>query len=113
MSFAFINRRVNPLVGWVLRSPAHRLLSRHLALITVTGRRSGRSYTLPVAYVTTPEGVTVRVAAPEAKTWWRNLRSRASVELLMRGTPRRGSAQAVESDGRVTVAVTLDPPIDG
>ena len=43
--FVFINRAVNPLVGAVLRSPAHGLLSSHLALITVTGRRSGRTFT--------------------------------------------------------------------
>jgi hypothetical protein len=108
MSFAFVNRRLNPIVGWVLRSPAHRLLSRRLALITVTGRRSGRAYTFPVGYTETPEGVTITVAAPKAKVWWRNLTSPAPVELLIQGTRFTGSGQAHESDGRVTVAVTVD-----
>lgn len=108
MNFAFINRRINPVVGWVLRSRAHPLLSRHLALITVDGRRSGERHTFPVGYAKTPDGVTIAVAAPQAKVWWRNLRSPGAVGLLIAGTPRTGTAQAFESDGRVSVAVTLD-----
>ena len=42
--------RINPLVAAVLRSPFHWLLSFGLMLITVTGRRSGRRYTIPVGY---------------------------------------------------------------
>ena len=40
----------NPVVRAVLSSPLHPLLSRNLALITITGRRSRRRYTFPVGY---------------------------------------------------------------
>lgn len=39
---------VNPILRALLRSPLHRLLSRKLALLTVTGRRTGRQYTIPI-----------------------------------------------------------------
>jgi hypothetical protein len=42
------NRTANPVVWLVLRSPRHGLISTRTALITVTGRRRGREFTLPV-----------------------------------------------------------------
>ena len=41
-------RLLNPLLAALLRSPLHRLASKNLMLLTVTGRKSGRTYTLPV-----------------------------------------------------------------
>ena len=41
--FVLVNRAINPLVRGLLRLPAHGLVSSHLALLTVTGRRSGRA----------------------------------------------------------------------
>jgi hypothetical protein len=38
------NRVINPLVRALLRSPAHRVMSRGVLLLTCSGRR----YTLPV-----------------------------------------------------------------
>jgi hypothetical protein len=46
--FFVLNRLVNPVVRLVLRSPLHPVLSRRLALITVTGE-SSRSYHSPRA----------------------------------------------------------------
>lgn len=109
--FAFFNRSANPLVGLLLRSPAHRLMSGQLALITVTGRRSGRTYTFPVGYEQRGDHVTITVGWPERKRWWRNLRDRPSpVTLRLRGTKRTGRAQA-HGDERtgVSVDVQLDP----
>jgi hypothetical protein len=61
----------------VLRSPLHGLLSRRTALITVTGRRSGREFTFPVGYEQRGDGVCITVGSPEHKRWWRNLRTPA------------------------------------
>src|SRR5205085_11984824 len=41
-------RFVNPVAKALLRSPMHRLLSKNLMLLTVTGRKTGRIDTLPV-----------------------------------------------------------------
>jgi hypothetical protein len=110
--FAVFNRTGNRLVRGLLRSPLHPLAwSRRLALVTYTGRRSGRRYTIPVGYRQTGDEVTIGVEWPARKVWWRNLRGEgAPVELRLRGEARRGHARA-EGDERsgVRVRVRLEP----
>ena len=107
--FALVNRTINPLVRGLLRSPAHRLVSSHLALLTVTGRRSGRTFTFPVGYHQEGDVVTIGVDWPERKRWWRNLLDGAPVELLLRGVRRTGTAWARgDEQSGVTVEVALD-----
>lgn len=72
--FAVINRVGNPAIRALLRSPLHGLASRQLVLLTVTGRRTGRTYTIPTEYRRDGEGVVIPVGWPERKRWWRNLR---------------------------------------
>jgi F420H(2)-dependent quinone reductase len=107
--FAVWNRTGNRAVAVVLRSPLHPLISRRLALISVTGRRSGREHTFPVAYTRDGERVSIVVGWPERKLWWRNLREGGPVRLRLQGQERIGHAH-VEGDERasVTVEVTLD-----
>jgi deazaflavin-dependent oxidoreductase (nitroreductase family) len=108
--FAVLNRTANPVVRVVLSSPLHPLLSRSLALITVTGRRSGRRYTVPVGYCQDGDRVLIRVGWPERKHWWRNLKDAGQVEMCIRGARRTGQASA-RGDERtgVTVEVKLHP----
>jgi hypothetical protein len=87
--------RLNPLVGAVLRSPLHWLLSPGLALLSVTGRRSGRTFTFPVGYQRDGKTVTIAVSEAREKQWWRNLREPAEVELRLRGRLRRGRGELV------------------
>jgi deazaflavin-dependent oxidoreductase (nitroreductase family) len=112
--FAVFNRTTNPLVRAVLSSPLHPLLSRGLALITVTGRRSGRRFTFPVGYRQDGDRVTISVGWPERKHWWRNLTDGARVDMRIRGQHRVGQAKA-RGDERtaVTVEVQLDADIAG
>lgn len=103
-----MNRTVNPIVRAVLRSPAHGLLSRRVALLTVTGRRSGRTFTFPVMYRRDGSHVTLTVGSPERKRWWRNLRGGAAVELMLGRVRYAGTARAQgDEDGAVTVDVEL------
>jgi hypothetical protein len=108
--FALWNRSGNQLVGLLLRSPLHRLVSRQLALITVTGRRTSREHTFPVNYKQDGERVTIPVLWPGRKLWWRNLSGGAPVRLRFRGAERTGHAQ-VRGDvgGEMSVEVLLDP----
>jgi len=110
--FAVFNRTANPLVKAVLSSPLHPMLSRDLALITVTGRRSGRRYTFPVGYNQDGDRIRVNVGWPERKSWWRNLTDGGRVEMRIRGQRRAGHAR-VHGDERtgVTVEVQLDPAL--
>jgi hypothetical protein len=109
--FAIFNRVGNPAVRALLRSPLHRAVSGRLALITVTGRRSGRTFTFPVAYRREGDVVKIGVEWPQRKLWWRNLRGDgAPVRLRLRNQQRTGHAVARGDEQRgVTVEVTLDP----
>jgi hypothetical protein len=112
--FALMNRIGNPLVGALLRMPvAHHLASHQLALITVTGRKSGREYTFPVGYSQQGEVVRIGVAWPDRKLWWRNLTDGgARVRLRVRGTERTGHAEARgDVASSVVVQVRLDPTV--
>jgi hypothetical protein len=109
--FVVVNRVVNPVVRAVLRSPAHGLLSGHLALLTITGRRTGRAFTFPVGYHRDGDRVTVGVDWPERKRWWRNLSDAAPVEIWLAGVRRHGTAQARgDEHAGVTVEIQLDGP---
>jgi hypothetical protein len=111
--FVVVNRVVNPVVRAVLRSPAHGLLSGHLALLTVTGRRTGRAFTFPVGYHRDGDRVTVGVDWPERKRWWRNLSDAAPVEIRLAGVRRAGTGQARgDEHAGVTVEIQLDGPAD-
>lgn len=92
--FAVWNRTGNHAVALLLRSPLHPLVSGRMALITVTGRRTGREYTFPVDYRRDGDRVTIRVGWPARKVWWRNLREPADVRLRLAGHERAGRAQA-------------------
>jgi hypothetical protein len=96
-----MNRTMNPALSMLLRSPAHRLASGRLALITYTGRKSGREYTIPVLYRDRGEEITIAVGWPERKVWWRNLTgSGGPVRLVVEGEEVRGHAVATREPGR-------------
>jgi hypothetical protein len=93
----------------VLKSPLHRPLSGRVALITVTGRRSGRNHTFPVGYSQHGEMIRIGVGWPERKNWWRNLLEPAPVRIRIRGEDRPGSAVARgDAASGVDVDVMLD-----
>jgi deazaflavin-dependent oxidoreductase (nitroreductase family) len=87
--------KLNPLIAAVLRSPLHGLLSWGLMLLTVTGRRSGRRYSIPVGYQRDGDTLTVLVSEAPSKQWWRNYSEPGSVELRLRGRAHSGKARVV------------------
>ena len=96
-----MNRAVNPVLRAVLQSPAHMLASGRFALITYTGRRSGRQYTIPVFYRDKGDEVTIAVGWPDRKVWWRNLTGPGGpVRLVVRGQELRGHAVATREANR-------------
>jgi hypothetical protein len=97
-------------VAAIVRSPRWgRLAGRGTVLITYTGRRSGRTFTIPVSCRRAGEALTIGVAFPDAKNWWRNfLGEGGPVSVRLDGVDRSGHATA-RRDGprRVTVTVRL------
>ncbi len=87
-------------------------LGRAVTVITYKGRRTGRTFTIPVAYRRSGESIDIAANMPDAKTWWRNfLGDGAPVSLRLDGVDRSGHAVAHRDDkGRVTVSIRLDGP---
>jgi len=86
----------NRVVRALLASPLHRLFGGGILVITVTGRRSGRRYSTPVQCVA--RGNALFVVSHRARTWWRNLRAPAPVEVLYRGRHLHGTGRLLASD---------------
>src|SRR5207249_9479955 len=78
---------INPFVAAILRSPLHGLLSKQVMLLTYTGRKTGKRYTIPVGY--TRDGETLVVFS--SRTWRRNLRGDAPVEVRLQGRRYTGT----------------------
>ena len=85
------------------------LVNRNIAILGYTGRRSGRMFSIPVAYRRTGETITVNANLPQTKTWWRNfLGDGGPVTVQFDGGEHTGHAVAVQDHkGRVTVTVRL------
>ena len=89
----------DPLMIWLLRSPLHRLLSNSTMLVTYTGKRTGRTITLPVNYFR--EGNLLHTISFRRRSWWRNFRDGGQVELLLRGKRISAKVQSCEDPEQV------------
>ena len=101
----FMNKTVNPLVRLILRSPWHKLMSGSLLIITCCGRKSGREYHLPVQYAQAGNNIYIVPGMPEQKTWWRNLKEAAPVQLTLHGQAVVGNARVLKADSEVDAIV--------
>lgn len=80
-----------PLLRWGIHPWAGSTL-----LLRVTGRRTGRSYDIPLWYIT--RGDTLIAFTKRCETWWRNLVGGAGVTGWLRGREFSGVARAVVND---------------
>jgi hypothetical protein len=99
MSHALTNRLANPVLRRLLRTPLGRRLGRTLAVLRYTGTRTGRAHDLVCEYALDGERVWILVGQAARKTWWRNLRREAAVDVWLAG--ERWPGQAVVVDGAV------------
>jgi deazaflavin-dependent oxidoreductase (nitroreductase family) len=93
-------RRFNPAIGWILRSPLHRLLSANLVLLTYVGAKTGKRRTIPLSYVTVDGRLYL---CTRSSVWWRNLRGDRPVAIRLRG--RRVAATPAIVDLRSSEAL--------
>ena len=100
---------VNAPVAAIATSRFGARLRRSVTMITYTGRRSGRTFSIPVAYRRRGNEIDIAANLPDAKTWWRNfVGDGAPITLTLDGAERAGHAVAHRDDkGRVTVRVRL------
>jgi deazaflavin-dependent oxidoreductase (nitroreductase family) len=87
--------RLNPVVRALLRSRLHFLVSSGLALLTITGRRTGRRYSIPVGYQRDGDDLVVMVSEARRKQWWRNYSEPGTVQVRLRGKEWSGRAEIV------------------
>ena len=99
----------NRIVGALLRSPLHRVLSGSTDLVRFTGRRSGRTIITPTQYARLGDDVVILVGRPATKTWWRNFLDDRELDVLVRGRwlPMTGRAVIGAADPE-RVAPLLD-----
>ena len=86
----------NDFVKILLNSPLQGLLGSNLMLITVLGRKSGRSITTPVNYYRV--GNILWVISKRDRKWWRNLRGGADVALRLQGRNMQACAEAITDE---------------
>ena len=64
-------------------------------LITFTGRKSGRLYTTPVNFIQLEDHLLT--ISLRKRTWWRNLRGGAHVQLKLKGKQIEANAEVYEN----------------
>jgi hypothetical protein len=86
----------NPIMVWLLHSPLHGMLSGNIMIVNYTGRKSGKSYHVPVGYLRV--GETLLTVSYNRRTWWRSLRGGAPVTLHLRGKDIGAHAEVIETE---------------
>lgn len=87
----FASTAMNAVPTLLLRSPLHRAVSGRYLLLTFTGRKTGREYTTPVAYI--QDGNRIIVSTDSA--WARNVIGGRGVRTRVRGCDHSGVGQRV------------------
>ena len=88
-------RWMNRSMSGMLRTPGiQRLVGRSTALLTFTGRTSGRQITTPVSYL--ERGGRIVVTGHHTRQWIRNIAANPRVELRLQGRVRSGTATVLD-----------------
>ena len=94
----FLFRFINPLFKLILCSLLHRLFSKRLMLLSFTGRRTGKRYTIVVGYADVGEALLLGTES----AWKNNLRGGAPVRVRLRGRERPGTADVISDEAGMT-----------
>jgi len=103
--------RFQGIANWIVRTLGrtplvNRVLGRRLVTVYVVGRKSGRRYTVPVAY--TQHDDSLLIGTPFA--WGRNLRSGEPVEIRLKGRRQRAAVQVFTDESSVVEHYSLMAP---
>ncbi|MFW0791494.1 nitroreductase/quinone reductase family protein [Gordonia sp. CPCC 205333] len=86
-------------------------LAKSMAVISYTGRRTGKTFSTPVNYQKRDDdSLIIGVMMPDSKTWWRNFYpDPAPITVAIGDTARTGTAVAQRDEKRgVRVKVTFE-----
>ena len=91
------------LSNWFIRtmvnSPLHPLLGVSFAVITVHGRKTGKTYSTPINVASEDDAFTV--VSLRDRTWWRNLRGGSVAELRVGGKQLAVRGEVLEEPEQV------------
>ena len=98
---------MNIVVGALLRSPLHGLLSANTLIISFTGRVSGRTFSTPISYALQGDALLCLTGC----CWWKNLRGDPGVRMMLRGRIYPGRAEVIPPGSEETRAAiaALEP----
>ena len=92
-------RIINRIMRWMLSRPNRaQRIGRHVMLLHVTGRRTGRQIVFPVAYRSADDG---RLLVLTNSPWRVNLRGNPAVAVTLLGERRPARAELVEDPASV------------
>ena len=87
----------NSLMKWALTAPGlQSMIGQGVALLSFTGRKTGKRYTIPVSYYREDDIVTV--TTKRQRRWWHNFETPLEVQLRLAGRTFAGKAEARGSD---------------
>jgi len=89
-------RLINPLVVFILRSPLHFLASKNLIFITFQGRKSKKTFNIPVSYHR--EGNDLIALTLKQNLWWKNLRMLNRTQITLLGKKEDVGLTIVDQD---------------
>jgi deazaflavin-dependent oxidoreductase (nitroreductase family) len=89
----------NFFVKTIVTSPLHHLFGDSLAVITVTGRKTGKHYSTPVNVVN--DGDHFTIVSMRSRSWWRNLRGGAPATLRVSGQQHIIHSEVIEGRDEV------------
>jgi deazaflavin-dependent oxidoreductase (nitroreductase family) len=92
----------NDFVKFFLRTPLYVFMGDTM-LLTVTGCKTGKKYTTPVGFYR--DGDTLWIISNRERTWWRNVKGGADVEIRIRGKDVTGFAEAILDEESVAAQV--------
>ena len=87
-------RRANPIVMRMARSRLHPLLRGSVLIVRCTGRRTGRTYLVPVLCRPSGEWALFVMTSAHAR-WWRNIESGAPATVCYAGREREACIDVV------------------
>jgi deazaflavin-dependent oxidoreductase (nitroreductase family) len=88
----------------IIRSPFYRMLGENFAVITVTGRKSGKRISTPINVAPEQGGWTV--ISMRSRVWWRNLSGNAEAKLHFAGKEFPVRGEILEDHEQVAAGLT-------
>jgi hypothetical protein len=98
-----IFRAANKVIRPLLASPLHNILSGRLMLLTYSGRKSGKQFTIPIGYFHWNDGEILSMSS--LRSWIVNLRDGRTVSLRIRR--RQHTAVPTVIEGNTEIAALL------